>query len=42
VDYIPRGTRFGPLVGEVYSKEPYLKKDSDRVSLWKVSLIYLN
>ncbi|KAJ8314744.1 hypothetical protein KUTeg_006894 [Tegillarca granosa] len=36
VDYIPRGTRFGPLVGEVYSKEPFYKKETERISLWKV------
>ncbi|XP_021355274.1 PR domain zinc finger protein 1-like isoform X3 [Mizuhopecten yessoensis] len=36
VDYIPRGTRFGPLVGDVYSKEPFLRKESDRVSIWKI------
>lgn len=42
VDYIPRGTRFGPLVGEVYSKEPFYKKETERISLWKVGQVYKN
>lgn len=36
LDHIPRGTRFGPLVGEVFSREPYSRKETDRISLWKV------
>ncbi|KAK3097515.1 hypothetical protein FSP39_010382 [Pinctada imbricata] len=37
VDYIPRGTRFGPLVGEVFSREPITRpQESDRISMWKV------
>lgn len=39
LDYIPRGTRFGPLVGEVYSREPYTSTEADRLSVWKVSII---
>ncbi|VDI37968.1 Hypothetical predicted protein [Mytilus galloprovincialis] len=36
LDYIPRGTRFGPLVGEVYTKEPYVNTEPERISIWKV------
>ena len=38
MDYIPRGTRFGPLVGEIFSKESVID-ESQRCHLWKV--IYL-
>ncbi|KAK3578850.1 hypothetical protein CHS0354_010208 [Potamilus streckersoni] len=36
VDYIPRGTRFGPLVGEVFTKEPLRRNDTERIVLWKI------
>lgn len=36
LDYIPRGTRFGPLIGEVYSREPYVSTEAERISIWKV------
>ncbi|XP_050391657.1 B lymphocyte-induced maturation protein 1 homolog isoform X2 [Patella vulgata] len=35
VDYIPRGTRFGPLKGEVFSREPTTEELQHR-RLWKV------
>lgn len=40
LDHIPRGTRFGPLVGEVFSREPYSRKETDRISLWKVKIFF--
>lgn len=40
LDYIPRGTRFGPLVGEVYSREPYVSTEAERISIWKVNNIF--
>ncbi|KAL3882193.1 hypothetical protein ACJMK2_028561 [Sinanodonta woodiana] len=36
VDYIPRGTRFGPLVGEVFTKEPLRRNETERIVLWKI------
>lgn len=41
LDHIPRGTRFGPLVGEVFSREPYSRKETDRISLWKVKYFFI-
>ncbi|KAL5010188.1 hypothetical protein ScPMuIL_012493 [Solemya velum] len=35
VDYIPRGTRFGPLRGEIFTKEP-VPRDIERITLWKI------
>lgn len=35
-ELIPRGTRFGPLVGENYTNETLLK-DADRKYFWRVS-----
>jgi hypothetical protein len=34
--YIPRGTRFGPLVGEVYAKDA-VPKSANRKYFWRVS-----
>lgn len=34
-DYIPRGTRFGPLVGEIYSKDN-VPKHANRKYFWRV------
>ncbi|RWS17893.1 PR domain zinc finger protein 1-like protein [Dinothrombium tinctorium] len=34
-DYIPRGTRFGPLVGEIYRKDE-VPKDANRKYFWRV------
>ncbi|KAH3889022.1 hypothetical protein DPMN_013068 [Dreissena polymorpha] len=36
VDYIPRGTRFGPLNGEISLEEPPRHADSSRICLWKI------
>ena len=36
VDYIPRGTRFGPLNGEITKEEPLRRGDTNRICLWKV------
>lgn len=35
-ELIPKGTRFGPLVGESYTDETLLK-DADRKYFWRVS-----
>lgn len=35
-DYIPRGTRFGPLVGDVYAKD-HVPKHANRKYFWRVS-----
>ena len=35
-ELIPKGTRFGPLVGESYTNET-LPKDADRKYFWRVS-----
>lgn len=35
-ELIPKGTRFGPLVGERYTNESLLK-DADRKYFWRVS-----
>lgn len=35
-ELIPKGTRFGPLVGESYTNETILK-DKDRKYFWRVS-----
>lgn len=37
-DYIPRGTRFGPLVGDVYAKD-HVPKHANRKYFWRVSAI---
>lgn len=34
--YIPRGTRFGPLVGEIYAKD-HVPKHANRKYFWRVS-----
>lgn len=34
--YIPRGTRFGPLVGEVYAKDA-VPSSANRKYFWRVS-----
>ncbi|KAK7877773.1 hypothetical protein WMY93_030587 [Mugilogobius chulae] len=34
-EYIPRGTRFGPLVGEVYTPES-VPKDANRKYFWRI------
>ncbi|XP_034610244.1 tissue-resident T-cell transcription regulator protein ZNF683 [Trachemys scripta elegans] len=34
-EYIPSGTRFGPLVGEVYTKEN-VPKNADRKHFWRI------
>lgn len=35
-EYIPKGTRFGPLVGEFYTAEN-VPKDANRKYFWRVS-----
>jgi len=35
-EYIPKGTRFGPLVGESYTAEN-VPKDANRKYFWRVS-----
>ena len=35
-DYIPRGTRFGPLVGDIYAKD-HVPKHANRKYFWRVS-----
>lgn len=35
-DYIPRGTRFGPLVGEIYAKD-HVPKHANRKYFWRVT-----
>ena len=37
VDYIPRGTRFGPLNGIVTPEEPARRPNTNRICAWKVS-----
>ena len=34
-DYIPRGTRFGPLVGDIYAKDQ-VPKHANRKYFWRV------
>lgn len=36
-DYIPRGTRFGPLVGKRYAKDE-VPKTANRKYFWRVSV----
>lgn len=36
VGFIPQGTRFGPLNGEVTSEEPVQRRDTGRICLWKI------
>ncbi|XP_052811932.1 PR domain zinc finger protein 1-like isoform X1 [Mya arenaria] len=36
VDYIPRGTRFGPLNGIITPEEPVRRGDTNRICLWKI------
>lgn len=40
-ELIPKGTRFGPLVGESYTNE-ILLKDVNRKYFWRVSKIHVN
>lgn len=35
-EYIPKGTRFGPLVGEIYTADN-VPKDANRKYFWRVS-----
>lgn len=35
-DYIPRGTRFGPLVGDIYAKDQ-VPKHANRKYFWRVN-----
>ena len=35
--YIPRGTRFGPLVGDIYAKD-HVPKHANRKYFWRVSV----
>ena len=35
-EYIPKGTRFGPLVGEIYTAES-VPRDANRKYFWRVS-----
>lgn len=37
--YIPRGTRFGPLVGEIYAKDA-VPSSANRKYFWRVSCFY--
>lgn len=39
-ELIPKGTRFGPLVGESYTNETLLK-DANRKYFWRVSEMHL-
>lgn len=39
-ELIPKGTRFGPLVGEIYTNETLLK-DADRKYFWRVSELHV-
>lgn len=36
-ELIPKGTRFGPLVGERYTDETELQEDANRKYFWRVS-----
>lgn len=38
-EYIPKGTRFGPLVGESYTAEN-VPKDANRKYFWRVSCFF--
>lgn len=38
-EYIPKGTRFGPLVGENYTAEN-VPKDTNRKYFWRVSCFF--
>lgn len=40
-EMIPKGTRFGPLVGESYTDET-LPKDADRKYFWRVSMLHVS
>ena len=40
-ELIPKGTRFGPLVGESYTNET-LPKDADRKYFWRVSALHVS
>lgn len=35
-EYIPKGTRFGPLVGEIYTSDT-VPKNANRKYFWRVS-----
>ena len=37
-DYIPQGTRFGPLVGEIYEADKVPKNLTNKHYFWRVSL----
>ncbi|CAM1295780.1 PRDM1 (predicted) [Pycnogonum litorale] len=39
--YIPRGTRFGPLIGDVYSKDN-VPKDTNRKYFWRIYNVHTN
>lgn len=39
-EYIPKGTRFGPLVGESYTAEN-VHKDANRKYFWRVSCFWV-
>lgn len=40
-DYIPRGTRFGPLVGDIYAKD-HVPKHANRKYFWRVNFHSVN
>lgn len=40
-ELIPKGTRFGPLVGECYPNETLLR-DANRKYFWRVSQLHVN
>lgn len=40
-ELIPKGTRFGPLVGESYTNETLLK-DANRKYFWRVSVLHVS
>lgn len=39
-DRIPKGTRFGPFVGQIYTKDS-VPPDTDRKYFWRVSFYYM-
>lgn len=38
-EYIPKGTRFGPLAGKIYREEE-VPEDANKKYFWRVSRIY--
>lgn len=36
-EYIPKGTRFGPLIGEIYTNDT-VPKNANRKYFWRVSM----